>query len=90
MEDKNKNQKKLLNLGTMTNQQDLTCSNRTKSKKMGQDQVELDSARLMTDDQEPGTRERSERDNSTEEFIIPDSLQCEIAATGDRPTNTGK
>ena len=36
-----------------------------------------DSARLMDDEQETGTKERSERDNSTEKFIIPDSLQSE-------------
>ena len=80
MEDKNENQWRLQDLGTMTYLHDLTCSNMSKRKEMSQDQVEVDSARLMTDDQEAGTRERSERDNSTEEFIIPDSLQSESSS----------
>ena len=84
MEDKN--QRILQNLGTRTDQQVLTCS-----KKMDHDQVELDSARLMTRKmhhdldsarlmtvtQEPGTGDRSERDNSMEEFIIPENQQAE-------------
>ena len=56
-----------------TDLHDLTCSNMSKRKEMSQDPVEADSARQMDVEQEARTRERSERDNSTEEIIIPDS-----------------
>ena len=58
------------NMGTETDLHDLTCNSMLKRKKMSQAPVEADSARLMDAAQVTETKERSEREKSTEESSL--------------------